>query len=677
MKNPFFFLTAFFCATFLAAQSPIYLQYSPDCMNRLEYRYRGQADGSSIFSYSIRQGENQLYVLDMGAEGNKVVEKLPPPTITCQGLDLNDGIVKAVNNGIQKIYIVRQVASGWLVSPVSEALQVVRAGSVYIFRGQNLKFSMDTSALTYGQNIANEGSNAYIFFNGRSFYQEDCHPVYSLHREPDAVCLKKTDFDFVPGVGMISERSGDTNEEALKNEYRLVAVNGLEVEKFMTADCRGQKVVDQPVEMVFNQPAVETPTTYNYGVVPPPPAHQPQTIGQPDKEVAVAKQETAPAPTTYGYGNKNFPGPPAMVNCPEQPGEGYHIVQPGETLNGIARAYGVKMGSLIAWNNLKDPDIISTCQKIYLTVPPGGIKPKLDEATGKVAIATKPGKKSTSKWKKDKKKATRPATYSTENPVAAAKPKTGVQPQTELWKNSSDPSVTAFSPTRVAPVAVPMEPKTQVQPQIQPQGYAAPQPQQYTYQPPTMVARADIRVPSEYKGIIHNVQTGESLYSISKIYGFTVDRFAKMNGLPENYVLQPGMQLMTSDCTCDVSGKPVAPQTYSNTSWKNVPAENTTTTKTLAEIQNLESSTSKSGVFQETEVRPQTYGFSKPQTSAAPNDNFKASGAGNFKAHFVQQNETLGDIARQYNVSTEKIATVNGLELTETLIIGMRLMIPQ
>ena len=49
-------------------------------------------------------------------------------------------------------------------------------------------------------------------------------------------------------------------------------------------------------------------------------------------------------------------------------------------------------------------------------------------------------------------------------------------------------------------------------------------------------------------GGVHNVQSGETLVSIANYYGFTVPRLREMNGLlPEN-VIQPGQNLIVSDC---------------------------------------------------------------------------------------------------------------------------------
>ena len=46
---------------------------------------------------------------------------------------------------------------------------------------------------------------------------------------------------------------------------------------------------------------------------------------------------------------------------------GSHIVEPGETLGGIAAKYELSLDDLIRWNNIENPDHIDVGQKIGLS----------------------------------------------------------------------------------------------------------------------------------------------------------------------------------------------------------------------------------------------------------------------------------------------------------------------
>lgn len=52
----------------------------------------------------------------------------------------------------------------------------------------------------------------------------------------------------------------------------------------------------------------------------------------------------------------------------------------------------------------------------------------------------------------------------------------------------------------------------------------------------------------ETSGGVHRVQKGETVFSIAKYYGYTVDRLREMNGLTPENIIQPGQNLIVSAC---------------------------------------------------------------------------------------------------------------------------------
>jgi LysM repeat protein len=630
MKNLLFSVLSIFLLQNLGAQdAPLFLYAKTDCANRMEYRYNGHAN-AGIVTYSMRPTQDQLFLFDMGAEGNTTFKALPKGTLSCSESNLTEEIVLSINSGSRKGYILRDVQGGYSVSPIAQATQIVKSGSIYNFKSHNLDFTMDTDHLTTGENLAKKGSGAYVFYNG--LYYSDCHSVYTLRREPDEACLTKTDFDFIPSLGILSERTGTGSAQTMENEYRLSAVNGYASIDYLLAMCKG---AESAMNAPATNPTVVSQTEYILPI-------QYATNIEPDKESAVI----GVAPTPVQYSKPTFVGPRPLVDCPEKPGEGYHIVQPGETLNGIARAYQIKVGAIINWNGLKDPDMLQTCQKVYITAPPGGVKTGIDQKTGNLVIADKP----TKKGKKDKSKgkksvAPAPVTHSTEN-VAVAKPKPAqaptkedeVTPQYKHWAANKE---TKEENVRIQYVYVPTPIATK----------SVESPAEYAYQPAQTTTK-EVEIRKSGAGITHTVLAGESLYSISRMYGFTPERFRKMNGLPESYTLRPGMKLMTSDCSCEIPRQ-------------------TTIEKGETFIQKSNTQ-NKGGTFEEVDViKPLEFNVtSKPSKSGKSN-------SGRFVEHTVREGDTLGTISKRYNTTTDDIIEANPIELTETLIAGMRLLIPR
>jgi len=62
-----------------------------------------------------------------------------------------------------------------------------------------------------------------------------------------------------------------------------------------------------------------------------------------------------------------------------------HVVQPGETLFGIAWRYGLDHRDLARWNRLDNPDLIRVGQRLLLTPEPGAAAGSTDGAAGPVS----------------------------------------------------------------------------------------------------------------------------------------------------------------------------------------------------------------------------------------------------------------------------------------------------
>jgi len=72
------------------------------------------------------------------------------------------------------------------------------------------------------------------------------------------------------------------------------------------------------------------------------------------------------------------PAPPPLVEAPPPPEPKplpTHTVQRGETLVGIALQYGLDYRELAAWNNIVNPNLLSTGQVLVVAAPPGSQPP--------------------------------------------------------------------------------------------------------------------------------------------------------------------------------------------------------------------------------------------------------------------------------------------------------------
>ena len=175
---------------------------------------------------------------------------------------------------------------------------------------------------------------------------------------------------------------------------------------------------------------------------------------------------------------------------------------------------------------------------------------------------------------------------------------------------------------------------------------------------PPMMAQADRPAPGHFKakGIakktakkfvrktmpkksdtgFHIVQKGENLYILARLYGYTVERFAHMNGLKPTDIIKPGMKLKTTDCTCDTA----------------TADEKTHAAPDTANVIPM--------LVGETEKTPEG------KLVEAPKLTF----------HIVEEGETIWAIAEKYGLDVNKLMERNGLEPGEVLIPGQKIYFP-
>ena len=151
---------------------------------------------------------------------------------------------------------------------------------------------------------------------------------------------------------------------------------------------------------------------------------------------------------------------------------------------------------------------------------------------------------------------------------------------------------------------------------------------------------------------VHIVGKGENLYMLATLYGYTLERFAHMNGLEKNAVIQPGMKLYTTDCSC-----PTEPDAK---------VKHETITKSPVKARSLETEV----IVTEKEM-PVLSGSS----SVVPAERVVA--APKITYHVVSEGETIWSIANAYGFDTSKLMERNNLEPGEVLIPGQKIYFPK
>lgn len=610
---PCFYLLAF--ASLQAQTGPIYLLFTRDCMDQLEYNYTYGTN--KLLTYSVHPRPEEQFLLTAGQPA-LTSPSIPPGTLNCREFNLNAAFVDAINKNARPVYMVHQTPDGFTLVPLATATQITRYGSVFQFRTPTYAFAVDTNNLVYEQNLALPGSNAYVYFSGVKVH--NCRNEYSFRRVPTQTNPERSDFDFLPTVGITSDRTGKSAAEAENNQMQLSRINGLAMEDYIALLCppKSGSSVSKWAGQAGYGPTSSTA----------PPMNQ-------DKELASIQQNGGiPAVTNPGTGYGR------VANCPEPMGPGYHLLQPGETLNAVSRTYGVDVKSLVKWNRITNPDKVQVCQKIWLQAPP----------------QTSP-----------KGEAARPVQHSTTRSSAQT-----VVNQSQYWSQpqSATPQPAQYNYT----------------------------PQQYNMNeyvaPPVVVTQPS----TAQSPAIHVVQKGQTVSGIARSYSVSEARFRMLNSMPPagNVTIRPGQRLIISDAYIQqpvtysnlpanttnppggtpaitpVTNNPVPTQYYTPPANNPAPVQYNTPTTPMPTPTGYEDrdrfyETPVAGTVTTTTPAPSPSGAAllPPQTKTP-----------NYQEYIVKEGETINSIAIKFKANAQELAIVNNKELAETLIAGQRVLVP-
>jgi LysM repeat protein len=152
----------------------------------------------------------------------------------------------------------------------------------------------------------------------------------------------------------------------------------------------------------------------------------------------------------------------------------------------------------------------------------------------------------------------------------------------------------------------------------------------------------------------YTVQWGDTVYSIARRYGVTVEAIVAANGLPSNYLIKVGQ-------TLTIPGQPVAANIYvvqTGDTLYSIAARFGISWQTLASVNGI--------------LNPALLQVGQrlviPSGAQAP--------APGWKTHVVKEGETLYRIALMYGTTVQAIALANNLLNTNIIYPGQQLTIP-
>ena len=742
----------------------IYVRYDAACMDRLEYRLNGNMAGNGLIAYSLKTSDSERIVMEIGVESIKQVKRLPKGTKTCGKLKVTEVLANSINSGKDKIFIVRKVGQYYIVSPVHLATYMKDGPKNFAMRGN--EFDMTYAADDIGvmeNNLSRRNALTKVYFIGSE--KQVCSDAYKLKRIPEETCKPYTDLTFLPGLGIIEEKTGVNQAEAEGNILRLVKVNNLSLSEYIDQKCKGgieMVKAHQPTAMKAETPKFK-PSTRNK------PVEKPVKEEPASYEVIFEADQTPPAPEYQPAGTElvqAYDQPqkpletfrPKGVNCTELSYPGVHIVQTNQTLYSISRKYNVTVKQLRAWNKIGNKDLIKPCASLYV-LPPVTVAanttvvdkpttqrsaevvfkneptpaPITNDAVQPDIIYANAARQSEVLYPKSGN-TNRPTSFNTTSKakdtcsklaydgvhivqkgetlysIATKNGLTVKQVQTwnKLGTNAKiKPCMSLYIKTPEAVIAAVNKPnpnqneetytipsteigtgytnapsKTQVPTGTTAKGGTMIQTQQNTN---IGTGAANIGATDKMwnSGIeYHVVQKGETLISLAKTYGFTLERFRDINGLGDSNIIRIGQVLRTGNCLCPANG--VGPTNSTGMTEKGsgnsgtVYSGNngTVVTNTTAPTRQQNGGSASNTTQRSTEYVPVPVPYDY-ETENVLNQSKRGSSRVSYrngrKVHTVQDNETMATIANKYNLPIELLRKLNKMEQGEIVIPDMKI----
>lgn len=304
----------------------IYIFHDATCMDRLVYA-RTTANGTpqQHIVYRIKASDVEDIFLEIGTEGQQIQEFMPPQVYGCGAVLFDESLVESVNNRRNLVFVVLRLPNNrYSINQVQQASYFQHIGQAMTYVSARYSFAFNTNRGVVGENIATgQSGRATIFFEGK--LESDCSGAYIFRRiAPDEAQLH-TDFVLIPEVGLQEERIGKDANDAINNTLRLEKVNDYTPTEYLRLLCK-------------------------------PEADKPK-----GGDAAPADKLTVKGLEEY---DKTTGKVIATANpCGEASGNGFHIVQKGETLFRIAQTYQVTVPQIKTWNRLSS-NIIRPCDKL-------------------------------------------------------------------------------------------------------------------------------------------------------------------------------------------------------------------------------------------------------------------------------------------------------------------------
>ena len=246
----------------------IYIMHDNNCMDRLTYKIK-YFNGSKLdvtansLSFKVQGAEHESVVLNIGEE-NDELSKTEPKILNCEDVHFNEEFVKKINSYASEVFIVKKVGKKYRISPVQSADYFYSSSEELAYGDIDFGFNYNYIIGDQKTNLLSYGVKSKVNYNFRD--DQSCPSEYHFKK----LSKQKNDHNLglviLPDLGLIKKNYVDKKSQKLVKQYVLSSINKVELVTFMDIMCNGQeeeiiKVVEAEKAPVEKKKATLKPET--------------------------------------------------------------------------------------------------------------------------------------------------------------------------------------------------------------------------------------------------------------------------------------------------------------------------------------------------------------------------------------------------------------------------------
>lgn len=542
LRKTFLIALSIVCSlSLIEAQNKVYLEYSNDCMTRMEYNVSNLAGENLLYYYATSNPSTTLVMEIRKGKGVRIANR-PSFMLPCSKVVFNESLMQNCNTGRTDFYVVSRDKNGYVANYVKSISLLKQTPASVNYNSFTYGFQYNNGNLDPTKNIASNKSQNDVMYRGSN--DLDCITTHTFRKTTKNTCGPYTDITFSPQLGLLKSTDFENPQLAIPgreilSSQQLISINHIPVDQYIGMVCEGNvkpkdptlkiappanipdefsgkgddkasnPIVQQPKPTPnTNKPTIDGGNKYVQPSATPPSSSAKTETKKKDELTAKNEINDYPdfskgIPTGSEHGEPTAPLANYVEECDAYKKAGFHIVRPNQTLYSISKMTGISVDNLAEWNGISNQAKISACSTLRLT-------PKTPDMYDALVKKKTDAAKNKNKAGKDDKKNDGKTVVSGKagSKKYIVSGKAGSKKTTKKTKDE----LNAKGESKIV-----------------------------NKKPSEILAGEGI----------HIVKDGETLYTIAKKYGYTAEKFMEFNGLSSD-IISPNMKLKISDCACNI-----------------------------------------------------------------------------------------------------------------------------